>query len=242
MNRLLRALGHVVGMYFAPDNQVMPVLRLGRYHRIVGPGVCWLIPLVDRPLPLIHTGFRVRDLVFSEVVTADNIPFSLHLTVIFAFDPESLPKALAAQQVQATDDALHAIIRDRTSQGLRRLVSTFTADKLSAKSAMSSIERDLAHFLRERLRPMGLTVQGTGSVLIKEVIAPEQFRRSMLDARQHESTLSVFGRIRDKDLMMRVIMAEFLTKLGERDGNLALLSPLDAMPSLRFLDEREGPT
>ena len=52
---------------------------------------------------------------------------------------------------------------------------------------MSTIERDLTRFLTGELRVLGLAPLKTGGLLVKETIAPEKFKRTMLGVRQEEA-------------------------------------------------------
>lgn len=229
MKRLISALGRAIGIHFAPDNHVIPVLRLERFNRVEGPGYFWIIPIIERTLASMNTGIRVTNFAFAEVLSRDNIPFSVHLTVLFALDPTLPTREVTAQLVRVSDDGLRSIVQDYTSQGLRRLASRFIAEELCGESAISSIERDLTHYLRAELRILGLVPLRSSGVLIKETIAPDKFKLTMLNVKRHEATLRMLGRYREMSLIEQAIRAQFLTGLEDREGNLTLLSPLDTM-------------
>jgi hypothetical protein len=238
MRRLISALGRAIGIHFAPDNHVIPVLRLERFNRVKGPGYFWIIPIVERTLPPINTGIRVTNFIFEEVLSHDNIPFRFHLTVLFSFDPALPSKKVTTQLIRASDGVLQSIVQDFTNQGLRRLASRFDAQELCGEAAISTIERDLIHYLRSELRILGLVPLRSGGVLIKETVAPDRFKHTMLNVKRHEATLHVLGSYREISLMDRAILAEFLTGLADREGNLTLLSPLDAMYLPHALDQK----
>jgi regulator of protease activity HflC (stomatin/prohibitin superfamily) len=101
MKKLLWAIANLFGLYFAPDNYVIPVLRFGRYRRVGGPGFVWTWPVIEQTLPPLKTSLYVGNFVFEEVLSQDNIPFKVHVTVLFIFDPDSAVKNAAAQLVRA---------------------------------------------------------------------------------------------------------------------------------------------
>ena len=76
MKRLCSFLGRLVGIHFAPDNHVVPVLRLEQYDCVKGPGFFWIMPLLERTLPAVKTSLYVGNFYFEEVLSKDNIPFS----------------------------------------------------------------------------------------------------------------------------------------------------------------------
>ena len=52
---LAKVLGHAAGIRFAPDNHVVPVLRLGQYKRLEGPGFFRVTPGLEEVLRPIST-------------------------------------------------------------------------------------------------------------------------------------------------------------------------------------------
>lgn len=232
MKWLMRILGSLVGIHFAPDNHVVPVLRLGRYHRVKGPGFFWINPLIERALPPVKTSIHVGNFVFEEVLSKDNIPFSIKMTVLFTFDPAAAVKSAAAVLVRAGDDLLQIIVKDYTNQGLRRLVAKFDAEELCGQIAMSTIERNLARFLAAEMRALGLAPLKRGGVLIKETIAPEKFKRGLLNAKRLEAILQALTRYPVGDLIQQAIQAGFVTGLEDLESNLTLLSTLSPLENV----------
>lgn len=226
MKRLFAFLGGIIGLHFAPDNHVVPVLRLGRYHRVEGPGFFWIMSLIERTLPPVKTSIYVGNFVFEEVLSRDNIPFTIHLTILFTFNPNTADKNAAAVLVRGGDSLLQIIVKDYTNQGLRRLVSRYKADALCAGSTMSSIERTLTHFLRAQMRVLGIAPLKRGGLIIKETIAPEKFKRTMLNVNQQETTLEVLRSYPVVELVQMLNQVMFVTNLEDHAGNLALLMGL----------------
>ena len=240
MKRLIRVLGHVMGIHFAPDNHITPVLRLERFNRTEGPGYFWIIPFIERTLPSISTGIQVANFTFEEVLSRDNVPFRLRLTVLFAFDPTLPRKQVAAQFVRVSDNVLRSIVQDYNNEGLRRLVSRFDAEKLCGESAILSVERDLAGYLRAQMHALGLVPLRNGGVLIKETVAPEEFKAAMLNARRDtirakklEAILQVLARYRVDNLIQQAIQAGFITGLEDLESNVTLVSSLSSQEAIR---------
>ena len=109
MERIISTLGRPFGLRFAPDNHVVPVLRWGQYHRVEGPGFFWIVSPFERTLPPVKTSLHVGNFVFEEVLSGENIPLRIHLTVLFTFNPASAPKSPAAVLVRGGDQLLHIL-------------------------------------------------------------------------------------------------------------------------------------
>jgi hypothetical protein len=239
MKDLIRWLAGLLGFYFVGDNQVVPVLRLGRFSRIKGPGFFWVMPFTDRPLKALNTGLRVAKFVFSDVLSRDNVPFKFHLTILFLFDPGLPSKKVAAQLVRATDELLQSIVQDYANQGLRRLAARFDAKDLGGQLATSTIERDLTRFLVFEMRSLGIAPLKNGGVIIKETIAPENFLLAMLNARRLETVLQSLAHFPVPGLIEQALQADFVMSLERLQGNLTLLStlsPLEAVEPNYLLD------
>jgi hypothetical protein len=223
LKRLFAALGRIVGVHFAPDNHVIPVFRFGRYHRVGGPGFVLIMPLVEQALPPVKTSIHVGNFRFEEVLSKDNIPFEVWMTVLFTFDPTSALKSAAAMLVQSNENLLRIIVKDFTNQGLRRLVSRFKAEELCSGSTMSTIEQHLARLLTAELRILGIAPLKNDGILIKETIAPEKFKRTMLNVKQQESILEVLRSYPVAELVQLLNQVMFVNNLEDHPGNLALL-------------------
>ncbi|MCP4428450.1 MAG: SPFH domain-containing protein [Chloroflexi bacterium] len=227
MKRFIQFIGKALGIRFAPDNHVVPVLRLERFDRIEGSGYFWIKPFIEATLAPVSVGMKIGAYTFEEVLSQDNISFTVNLTVLFRFDPNLPPDQVLAQVVRLPAATLHNIVKDYASQGLRRLVSGFSAETLICETAMTHIERDLTNYLRAQLRVLGLVPLRKGGVLIKETIAPEKFKQTMLAVKQHQATLQALGAQPDENLIEQAIRAQFLTGLEGHGGNLTLWSSLD---------------
>jgi regulator of protease activity HflC (stomatin/prohibitin superfamily) len=226
MKALAQSFGKFIGIRFAPDNKIVPVLRWEQFNRVEKGGYFWINPFIEEALPPISVGLQVGNFAFNEVLTADNIPFTVKLTVLFQFDPSLPPPSVLAQVVRLPANKLSDIVEDYASQGLRRLASTFTAEELGGKTAVSQIENSLRRFLKAQLNVLGLVPLRQGGILVKEVIAPEKFKQAMLHVHQHQATLQMLSHYPEK-LIEQAIRTDFLTGLEDHSGNLTLFSSLD---------------
>ena len=225
MKRLLGKIGRFFGIYFAPDNHLVPVLRLGRFHRLETPGFFPVIPLIEEALPPVNFGVQVGDFMFEDVLSQDNIPFTIRMTVLFKFDAREALPDVAAQLVQVEPYVLQNIVRDYANQGLRRIASTFRAEELSGAFARQEIEKNLTRYLKGQRKILGLFPVDDG-LLVKEITAPNKFNQSMVNVKGLGATMRELGRYRDITLMELGTRAAFLNALGDREGDLTFMPPL----------------
>ncbi len=223
MNRFCKA----AGIHFAPDNHIVPVLRLGQFHRVEKAGHFWINPFIEKTLPPISIGLQVGSYTFDEVLSQNNIPFSISLTVLFQFDPQLPSQSTLAQIIRLPSRTLQNIVRDYASQGLRRLAAVFNANQLAGRSTMLTMERDLTRHLRAQLHALGLVPLENGGILIKEVIAPIKFKQAMLAVQQHQVTLQLLSAYQGDVLVEQAIRAQFLMGIEGHKGDLNLWSSLD---------------
>jgi hypothetical protein len=163
---------------------------------------------------------------FEDVLSQDNIPFTMQMTVLFKFEPRLAPQMVAAQLVRAPASLLKVIVKDYADEGLRRIASTFRAEEMSGAVARRVIEQDLTRYLKAQLRILGLVPIDPGGLLIKEVVAPDKFSRSMVNVNGLGATMRELGRYRDITLMELGTLAAFLNALVDREGDLTFMPPL----------------
>ncbi|MFN8457506.1 MAG: SPFH domain-containing protein [Anaerolineae bacterium] len=228
MKRLMVMLARLVGIHPCPDNHIIPVFRLGRFQRVGRARFVLTIPLIEQALPPVKTSIHVGDFTFNEILTKNNVPFKIQMTVLFTFNPNSALKSAAAELVRGGNELLKVIVKDYANQGLRRLVSKYEASELGSQQAMTTIERTLTRFLLTELRPLGLAPLKEGGVLIKELIAPAEFKQSILDARRLEAILYTLAGFPMPGLVEQAIRAGFVTGLERLESNVFLSN----LPSL----------
>jgi hypothetical protein len=237
--KLLKRLYAIVGfLHFAPDNYVVPVMRLGLYHRAKGPGFAWSWPFYEWALPPTKTSLYVVKLYLEEAVSKDNVPFTVRMTILATLDLNSIEKKIAAVLVKGGEPVIQEIVKEYTNQGLRRVVSRFNAVDLSEEGPRSEIEQNLTRFLRGELQALGIAPLPSGGVLIKEIVAPEKFKRGILNAGRFAimlQTLTSYHAL--GDLIQQAIQAGMMTGLEDLDDvNLALLAQSDNLNLHRTMD------
>ena len=141
------------------------IFRLGRLVGSRGPGLFFIIPLVDR---MVKVDLRVvtMDVPAQEVITKDNVTVRVNAVIYFrVVDPEaSVVKVL--DHIRATSQISQTTLRNVLGQS--------ELDELLAQR--EKLNQTLQNIIDEHTDPWGVKVS---TVEIKEVELPETMRRSM---------------------------------------------------------------
>ncbi|MDR1137840.1 MAG: slipin family protein, partial [Synergistaceae bacterium] len=154
-----------------PEYERLVVFRLGRLWGAKGPGICIVIPWIDRTL---RVDLRVvtLDVPVQEVITRDNVPIKVNAVLYFrVLDPS---KSL----VEVED---YMVATSQLSQTtLRSVIGRAELDEVL--SARDKINIELQQIIDERTDPWGIKVS---AVEVKELELPDGMKRAM--ARQAEA-------------------------------------------------------
>lgn len=185
--------------------------RLGRLRGALGPGLVFMIPLLDS---LVRVDLRVVTLTIppQEVITRDNVTARVNAVVMFRVsDP--------VKSVMAVEN--HAVATSQFAQTtLRSVVGRADLDTLLAHRA--DLNEDLAASIARQAEPWGVEVS---VVEIKDVEIPEMMQRAM--AREAEA---------ERERRAKVISAHGELQASEELRDAALtLSEAPASLQLRYL-------
>jgi regulator of protease activity HflC (stomatin/prohibitin superfamily) len=187
------------------------IFRLGKLLRAKGPGIIFLIPIVDR---MVRMDLRIItiDVPKQEVMTRDNVPVAVDAVVYFrVVDPEA-----AVVKVENFLKATSLIAQTT----LRSVVGQAELDDLL--SHREKINQELQEIIDRQTDPWGVKVT---AVEVKDVALPDNMKRAM--ARQAES---------ERERRAKVINAEGEYQAAEKLVQAAAM--MDAQPialQLRFL-------
>jgi regulator of protease activity HflC (stomatin/prohibitin superfamily) len=166
-----------------PEYQRMVIFRLGRLMGIKGPGLVFIIPIIDKPIRM-DLRTRVIDVPKQRIITRDNVTVDVDAVVYFRItDPRK-----AIVEVQRYDLATSLLAQTT----LRDIVGQKNLDELL--SQRESLNKSLQEILDIGTDPWGIKVT---AVTIKDVSLPEEMLRAI--AKQAEA---------EREKRSRIIMAE----------------------------------
>jgi regulator of protease activity HflC (stomatin/prohibitin superfamily) len=194
-----------------PEYQRGVIFRLGRLMPPKGPGLFFIIPIVDR---VVRVDLRTItfDVPAQEVITKDNVPAKVNAVAYFRVVDPSRSVVEVQNFVSATSQIAQTTLRSVLGQSdLDHLLTE--RDKLNAR---------LQEIIDEQTEPWGVKVS---IVEIKDVEIPASMQRAM--ARQAEA---------ERERRAKVIAAEGEFQASEKLAQAAaVLSQNPAAIQLRYL-------
>src|SRR5215211_2547173 len=149
------------------------VLRLGKFHGLRGPGVFWIIPIVDTIPSWIDHRVMVTPFSAEKTLTKDTVPVDVDAVLFWVvWDAEK-----AALEVKDYQGAIAWAAQTALRDIIGRMM---LADILTGRSA---IDAELQHIIDERTTPWGVTVQ---SVEIRDIVIPPGLEDAMSRQAQAE--------------------------------------------------------
>ncbi len=149
------------------------VLRLGKFKGLRGPGLFWIIPIVDSTASWIDHRVMVTPFNAEKTLTKDTVPVDVD-AVLFWLVWDAEKAALEVEDYRAA-------IAWAAQTALREIIGQMTlADILVGRAKMDA---ELQKIIDERTTPWGVSVQ---SVEIRDVVIPQELEDAMSRQAQAE--------------------------------------------------------
>lgn len=142
-----------------------PVLRLGRYSGMKGPGVIWIIPGIDRIPQKVSTRIQTYAFRSEQTLTRDNV--SVSVDAIMYFRPVNVEKVIL--EVEDFNSATQWAAQTT----LREVMGKVELNQLLAER--DEISHHLSEIIDEKTEHWGIKVT---SVEVRDVVLPQ----SLVDA------------------------------------------------------------
>jgi regulator of protease activity HflC (stomatin/prohibitin superfamily) len=173
------------------------ILRLGHFHALKGPGLFFIIPVIDAipywiDIRVITTGFKAE-----KTLTKDTVPVDVDAVLFWkVVDPKKASLDVADYQ-SAISWASQTALRDVIGK-------TMLSDMLEGRDKISSV---LQKIIDERTEPWGINVI---SVEVKDVLIPSALEDAMSMQAQAE-----------RERQARVILGDSERQVAEKFGEAA---------------------
>lgn len=188
----------LVGVYLmfsikvAEQWQKAAVLRLGRYIGLRGPGVFFIIPIVDSISQYVDQRVRVTDVKAESALTRDTVPVNVDAIVFWLV--WNAEKSILEVMNFGEAITLSAQTALRESIGRHDLAQMITEREM--------LGRELQRILDEKTNPWGITVQ---SVEIRDVHIPQALEDAM--SRQAQA---------ERERQARIILGTAETEISQK--------------------------
>lgn len=195
--------GVFVGLFFlfsikvAAQWEKCAVLRFGRYRGLRGPGLFFIIPIVDTISTYVDQRIRVTDVHAETALTRDTVPVNVDAIIFWVvWDAEKsileVQNFFYAVSLAAQTALLESIGRHELSQMI---------------TERESLGRELRRILEEKTAPWGITLQ---SVEIRDVHIPQNLEDAM--SRQAQA---------ERERQARIILGTAETEISEKFAKAA---------------------
>lgn len=174
------------------------ILRFGRFIGLRGPGLFWIVPVVDRVPAWIDHRVMVTPFSAEKTLTKDTVPVDVD-AVLFWLVWDAEKAALEVEDYQVA-------IAWAAQTALREVIGQMDlADILVGRARM---DRDLQKIIDERTTPWGVTVQ---SVEIRDIVIPQELEDAM--SRQAQA---------ERERQARVILGESEKQIAQSFADASL--------------------
>jgi regulator of protease activity HflC (stomatin/prohibitin superfamily) len=149
------------------------VLRLGKFQRLAGPGMFWIIPIVDAVTAWVDHRVQLTSFSAERTLTSDTVPVDVDAVLFWVVWDAQKAALEVANYTNAIGWAAQTALRDVI--GKSKL-----ADILVGREKLDS---ELQRIIDERTSPWGITVQ---SVEIRDIVIPAVLEDAMSRQAQAE--------------------------------------------------------
>lgn len=174
------------------------VLRLGKFHSLKGPGLFFIIPILDTIPYWIDTRVITTSFKAEKTLTKDTVPVDVDAVLFWrVLDPQKAALEVA-DYMGAISWASQTALRDVIGK-------TMLSEMLEGRDKISNV---LQKIIDERTEPWGINVN---SVEVKDVLIPASLENAMSMQAQAE-----------RERQARVILGDSERQVAEKFGEAAL--------------------
>jgi len=173
------------------------ILRLGKFHRLKGPGPFFIVPIVESIVQTVDMRTRATDFSSESTLTKDTVP--VNVDAICFWMVWDAKKAI----LEVENYYLAIVLSAQTA--LRDIIGTHElADMLTHRGELGNRLREV---LDEKTNPWGITVQ---SVEIRDIIIPKDLEDAMSKQAQAE-----------RERQARIILGTAETEIAQKFAQAA---------------------
>jgi regulator of protease activity HflC (stomatin/prohibitin superfamily) len=141
------------------------VFRLGRYHGMRGPGLFFIVPVIDQ-VRKVDTRVLAVNVPKQQVITRDNVPVTIDGVLFFRVTN-------AAEAITSVQDYRY-VISNYAQTSLRDVIGGLTLDQLLTER--EQIAREIEKHVEHDTKGWGLEVTG---LRIQDIDMPEELKKMM---------------------------------------------------------------
>ena len=217
------------------------ILRLGKFKKVRGPGVFFLIPLLDQVSKLIDIRIRITDFYAQETLTGDSVTVNVDAFCFWlVWDPQK-----AVLEVEDYEEAVALA----SKAALRNVISKNDLSTFLARGDL--IEKQIQEEVERQTTEWGITVQ---YIEITDIQIPEELQESLSRiaqaerekkgrtllaeaeieiAKKLEEAVSIYAKDEGSAMKLRILS---ILNEGLKSGNSMMLVPNSITDELKTKD------
>jgi len=149
------------------------VFRLGRFHRLRGPGLFLIAPIIDRALRVVDTRIRVIEFRHETTLTRDTVPVSVDAIAFWMIWDAEKAILEVEDYLDAVTLAAHAALRNAIGKH----------DLASLLSEQERLGKEIQEFLDAKTNPWGVSILSIG---ITDIVISKELEDSLSKQAQAE--------------------------------------------------------
>jgi regulator of protease activity HflC (stomatin/prohibitin superfamily) len=196
------------GIKVTLEYERLVIFRLGRYKRTIGPGIVFVVPLLETSKK-VDLRIITQDIPRQEVMTRDNIPVLANTVVYF--------------KVERPQDAIIKIenytyaVRQYTQAALRDTIGTMELDQVLTER--EGIAQDIRQIVDKETNEWGIDIR---AIKIQEIELPAEMKRAFATQAEAEREKRAIIIKSDGELLAAKKFASAAKELSEVKGGLHL--------------------
>ena len=179
------------------------ILRLGKYSGLKGPGIFWVVPMVDRVILWLDSRVRATGFAAEKTLTADTVPVNVDAVLFWAVKDAEKAALRVEDYREAVAWAAQTALRDIIGK----------TDLARMLVGRESIDVALKELIDTRTHDWGISVT---SVEIRDVVIPPALEDAM--SRQAQAEREKLARVILADAEVE-IARKFNLAAGQYEGN-----------------------
>jgi regulator of protease activity HflC (stomatin/prohibitin superfamily) len=149
------------------------VFRLGRFHRLRGPGLFLIVPIIDRAAKFIDTRIRVIEFRHETTLTRDTVPVIVDAIAFWMIWDAEKATLEVEDYLDAVTLAAHAALRNAIGKH----------DLAGLVSEQERLGKEIQEFLDAKTNPWGVSILSIG---ITDIIISKELEDSLSKQAQAE--------------------------------------------------------
>ena len=187
------------GIHKVPEGEVAVVERLGRFARLVGPGLVWVTPSIEQLRHSVYVRLREEQFIIRNLWFRDVVQVDVEFTICYWLDLHSVDPSLLRDIAYRSATQWRASIEDRAARILRDLISQCDLMDLIGQDPLfrEEIERTFVRRLKQVLGEWGVRLDQLGGAWLRDIGLTAELQQALNSVRRTDVDTKTKGAVFD---------------------------------------------